>query len=268
MSREQRATDRPVLAFDVGGSYVKAARVRPATGVLVEPARRVPTPPGASPAAIIDLLALIAVELPSSGPVGFAFPSVAVGGVAWTAANVDPAWIGTDARTLLETRIHRPVAFVNDADAAGIAEIELGAGRGHAGTVLVITLGTGIGSALFVDGRLLPNTELGHLQVGTEEAEQRASARAKVERGLGWEAWAGELNVVLAELHRLFWPGLIVIGGGVTENWSSFGHLLRCRAQIAVASFGNDAGLIGAALAAGGHASFPASDARSGAGGK
>lgn len=250
MYREKRATDAPVLAFDVGGSYVKAARVDPAQGVLLEAARRVPTPAHSSPEAILELLAAIAGELPSSGPVGLAFPTVARDGVVYTAANVDRAWIGVDARALLEARIHRPVAFVNDADAAGIAEMRLGAGRGHAGTVLVLTLGTGIGSALFVDGMLLPNTELGHLQVGTDEAELRASGRARIERGLGWEAWTAELNEVLAELHRLLWPELIIIGGGVTENWAAFGPMLRCRAELAMAHFGNDAGLVGAALAA------------------
>lgn len=258
----RRAAETQILAFDVGGSYVKAARIDPARGALLEPARRVPTPPGAAPAEVIDLLADLAGDLPSSGVVGLAFPAVARDGVACTAANIDPRWIGTDARGLLESRIGRPVAFLNDADAAGLAEMRLGAGRGRSGTVLVITLGTGIGSALFIDGRLVPNTELGHLQVGDREAEQRASARARVERGLGWAAWAGEVNVVLAELHRLLWPDLFIVGGGVTENWPSFGPLLTSRAEIVVARYGNDAGLVGAAMAAAegkrGHSRFPA----------
>jgi polyphosphate glucokinase len=168
-----------------------------------------------------------------------------------TAANIDPRWIGTDARALLSARIRRPVAFLNDADAAGLAEMRLGAGRGRSGTVLVVTLGTGIGSALFVDGRLVPNTELGHLQVGREEAEERAAARVRVERSLSWQAWAAELNTVLAELHRLLWPDLFIIGGGITENWDKFGPLLSSPAEIVVARYGNDAGLIGAAMAAG-----------------
>jgi polyphosphate glucokinase len=245
-----RATANQILAFDVGGSFVKAARVDPARGVLCERPRRVPTPPGAAPAEVIDLLAGLARELPSSGAVGLAFPAVARNGVALTAANVDPRWIGTDASALLSSHLGRPVAFLNDADAAGLAEMRLGAGRGRSGTVLVVTLGTGIGTALFVDGRLVPNTELGHLQVGGAEAEQRASARVKVERGLDWHAWAGELNAVLAELHRLLWPDLFIIGGGITENWSSFESLLTSRARIVVARYGNDAGLLGAAMAA------------------
>jgi polyphosphate glucokinase len=234
----------------VGGSYVKAARVDPVGGELEGEALRVPTPADASPAEVVDVLAEIAGRLPSSGPVGLAFPTVARKGIALTAANIDRRWIGTDARGLLVSRIQRPVAFLNDADAAGLAEMRIGAGRGRDGTVLVITLGTGIGSALFIDGRLVPNTELGHLQVGTEEAEHRASARILVERKLGWQAWAGEVNAVLAELHRLLWPELFIIGGGVTENWASFGPLLSSPAEIVVAHFGNDAGLIGAAMAA------------------
>jgi polyphosphate glucokinase len=250
VSRKTPPPHPHVLAFDVGGSFVKAARVDPATGILAEEARRVPTPAAASPAEVVELLAEVALSLPATGPVGFAFPSVAKSGVAWTAANVDQRWIGTDARALLESRIHRPVAFLNDADAAGLAEMRLGAGRDRAGTVMVLTLGTGIGSALFTDGRLLPNTEFGHLEVGGEGAEQRASARARVERGLDWQAWADELNRVLAEYHRLLWPDVFIIGGGVTENWAMFGPLLRSRAGIVPARFGNDAGLIGAAMAA------------------
>ena len=261
MTREKGAGKTGVLAFDVGGSFVKAARVDPARGTLLDEVRRVPTPADASPAEVVDVLADITQSLPSTGPVGLAFPTVARRGVAMTAANVDRRWIGTDARALLASRIHRPVAFLNDADAAGLAEMRLGAGRGRGGTVLVVTLGTGIGSALFVDGRLVPNTELGHLQVGGEEAEHRASARTRIARGLSWQVWAGEVNAVLAELHRLLWPDLFVIGGGVTENWALFGSLLSSPAEILVAHYGNDAGLIGAAMAAAetkrGHSRFP-----------
>jgi polyphosphate glucokinase len=242
--------ETPVLAFDVGGSCVKAGLVNPVSGTLVGSALRRPTPAGAPPAAVIDLLADLAGELPSAGPVGFAFPTVARQGRAWTAANVDQRWIGTDAQGLLAARIGRPVAFLNDADAAGVAEMTLGAGRGRNGTVMVLTLGTGIGTAIFIDGRLLPNTELGHLEVRGEEAEHRASARIKADRGLGWAEWAAELNEVLAAYHRLLWPEVFIIGGGVTENWEHFGPLLVSRAEIVPAHFGNDAGIVGAAMAA------------------
>jgi polyphosphate glucokinase len=246
VTRKTRAADPHFLAFDVGGSYVKAARVDAQRGTLAEPAQRVPTPAGGSPSEVVDLLADIAQGLPSTGPVGLAFPTVARNGVAFTAANIDPRWIGTDVRALLQSRIHRPIAFLNDADAAGLAEMRLGVGRGRNGTVLVLTLG----SALFVDGRLEPNTELGHLEVKGMEAEHRASARTRVERSLDWAQWASELNLVLAEMHRLLWPDLFILAGGVTENWASFGKLLSSPAEIVVARFGNDAGLIGAAMAA------------------
>lgn len=239
-----------ILAFDVGGSFVKAGVVDVATGCLAGEGLRRPTPEGAAPADVIDLLAAMAVELPSSGPIGLAFPAVAKRGVALTAANVDKRWIGTDAQSLLEQRTGRPVAFLNDADAAGVAEMALGAGRGRDGTVMVLTLGTGIGSAIFVDGRLLPNTELGHLEVRGEEAEHRASAKARIDRKLDWDGWARVVNEVLASYHALLWPDLFIIGGGITENWDRFGALLESRAEIVRARFGNDAGIIGAAMAA------------------
>ena len=238
------------LAFDVGGSFVKAGLVDVGAGRVVGEVLRRPTPAGATPEDVIDLLAGSAGELPAAGPVGLAFPAVTKQGRAWTAANIDPRWIGTDAQGLIEARIGRPVAFLNDADAAGIAEVRLGAGRGRRGTIMVLTLGTGIGSALFVDGRLYPNTELGHLEVRGEEAEHRASARVRSELGLGWAEWAAAVNEVLARYHALLWPDLFIVGGGVTENWQHFGHLLESRAGIVPARFGNDAGIIGAALAA------------------
>ena len=225
----------PILAYDVGGSFVKAGLVDVGQGRLAGEVSRRATPADAAPEAVMDLLAEMARELPSGGPVGLAFPAVAKRGVAWTAANIDKRWIGTDARGLLEARIGRPVAFLNDADAAGVAEM---------------TLGTGIGTAIFVDGRLLPNTELGHLEVRGEEAEHRASARVKADRGLGWTEWAASVNEVLAAYHALLWPDVFIIGGGVTENWEHFGPLLASRAEIVPAHFRNDAGIIGAAMAA------------------
>lgn len=238
------------LAFDVGGSFVKAGLVDVDAGRVAGEVLRRPTPAGAAPELVIDLLADLARELPASGAVGMAFPAVTKQGRAWTAANIDARWIGTDARALLEDRVGRPVAFLNDADAAGIAEVRLGAGRDRAGTIMVLTLGTGIGSALFVDGRLYPNTELGHLEIRGEEAEHRASAKVRAHRGLGWAEWAAVVNEVLDRYHALLWPDLFIIGGGVTENWQHFGHLLESRAGIVRARFGNDAGIIGAALAA------------------
>jgi polyphosphate glucokinase len=243
-------TSAPILAFDVGGSYVKAGLVDVAAGRIAGEVMRRATPADAAPEAVIDLLAAITRELESDGPVGLAFPAVAKHGVACTAANIDKRWIGTNAQALLESRIGRPVAFLNDADAAGVAEMTLGAGRGRNGTVMVLTLGTGIGTAIFVDGHLLPNTELGHLEVRGTEAEHRASAKVRADLGLGWVEWAAMVNEVLAAYHALLWPDVFVIGGGVTENWEHFGSLLDSRASIVPAHFRNDAGMIGAAMAA------------------
>ena len=240
-----------ILAFDVGGSFVKAGLVAVDSGLLLSEVLRRPTPPGAEPDAVLDLLVDIARELPTSGPVGLAFPTVAKNGVAWTAANIDKRWIGINVQARLQARLQRPVAFLNDADAAGVAEMTLGAGRDrHQGTVMVLTFGTGIGSAIFVDGRLVPNTELGHLEIGGREAEHRASAKVRTARKLDWVEWTAEVNAVLAAYDALFWPDVFVIGGGVTENWSEFGSLLDSRAEIVRAAFGNDAGIVGAAMAA------------------
>ena len=248
---EDSAEDFPLrLAFDVGGSFVKAGLVHIGSGLVMGETLRRATPPGATPEAVLELLVSMARELPSTGPVGLAFPVGAKQGVAWTAANIDKRWIGMNVQTHMQARLQRPVAFLNDADAAGLAEVKLGAGRDRKGTVMVITLGTGIGSALFVDGVLVPNTELGHLEVRGKEAEHRASARVRTDRNLDWVEWAKEVNVVLEAYHALLWPDVFVIGGGVTENWQHFGSLLNSRAEIVPAAFGNDAGIVGAAMAA------------------
>lgn len=244
--------DDVVLAYDVGGSFVKAGLVAVETGMIVSEVVRRPTPPGAAPEDVLDLLVDVARrQLPTSGPVGLAFPVVAKKGVAWTAANIDKRWIGINVQAEVQARLQRPVALLNDADAAGVAEMTIGAGRERReGTVLVLTFGTGIGSSLFVDGRLVPNTEFGHLEVGGREAEHRASAKVRTDRRLDWVEWAAEVNTVLEAYHALLWPDVFIVGGGVTENWAHFGPLLVSRAEIVPAAFGNDAGIIGAAMAA------------------
>lgn len=238
------------LGIDTGGSSLKAAPVDVARGTLVTAPCSFPTPMPATPAAVAQVVRQIVAAYPQvDGPIGFGFPSVVKRGVAWTAANVDRGWIGTDGAALVREATGRPAAFLNDADAAGIAEMRFGAGRGEDGVVMVLTLGTGIGSAIFHEGRLLPNTELGHMEVRGMEAEHRASGRVRIAESLGWEEWAGRVNEVLSRYHALLWPDLFILGGGVSENWAHFGHLLESPARIVRAQLGNDAGIIGAALA-------------------
>jgi polyphosphate glucokinase len=240
-----------VLGIDVGGSSVKAAAVEVAAGRLTGPLRSVATPQPSVPAALVGVLkSLAALEPGTAGRVGVAFPSVIKQGVVYTAANIDQGWIGADAAALAAQAIRRPVLFLNDADAAGLAELRFGAGRDCNGTVVMLTFGTGIGTALFTAGRLLPNTELGHMEVRGVDAEKRASAHARTAEGLDFPAWIERVNEYLALLERLLWPDLFVLGGAVSERFAEFAPLLRSRAQLRPAHFGNQAGLIGAALAA------------------
>lgn len=183
-------------------------------------------------------------------PVGIAVPSVVRQGITHTAANIDAGWVRADARSALAREVGRPVVLLNDGDAAGLAEMRLGAGRGQHGTVLCLTFGTGIGSALFVNGQLMANTELGHLEIGGAEAEHIASGRARRERGLDWPAWSAEASRVLTAFHALLWPELIVLGGGLSDQWDQFGHLLQAPCTIVPAGCRQHAGVIGAALAA------------------
>jgi polyphosphate glucokinase len=240
----------PSLGIDVGGSAVKAALVDVGAGILSGPLLAVATPRPATPAAVSRLLKSLADQHPCAGRVGIAFPSVIKSGVACTAANIDHAWIGTDAATLAAQAIGRPVLFLNDADAAGLAEMRFGAGRDCGGAVIMVTFGTGIGTALFTAGQLFPNTELGHLELHGIDAETRASAHARTAEGLDFPAWIERVNEYLAAMERLFWPDLFILGGAVSERFSEFAPLLRSRAQLRPAQFGNQAGVIGAAVAA------------------
>jgi polyphosphate glucokinase len=208
-----------------------------------------PTPAHDSTDALLTALTDVVSNVRGDHPVGLAFPSVIRQGIVLTAANLNKAWIGKPLAELAAKHLHRPVIAINDADAAGLAELRYGAARGVAGTVLVLTLGTGIGSALFVNGELVPNTEMGHLQVHGIEAEKRASGRAKVQGKLSWEAWAGELNLAINEMHSLLWPDLIVLCGGITEEPENFMDKLHCEARLCVGALRAEAGIVGAALA-------------------
>jgi polyphosphate glucokinase len=200
------------------------------------------------PDAVAEVVAEVARHFDWTGPLGATFPAVVKDGVVSTAANVDQSWIGADAATLLARVCGAPVTVLNDADAAGIAEMRFGAGRGRTDTVVMITLGTGMGSALFANGALLPNTELGHLMVRGKEAEQRASESVREREGLSWKQWAKRLNEYFAHLEALHWPDLIVIGGGVSKKHEKFLPLLRTRAELVPAQLLNEAGIVGAAL--------------------
>ena len=237
------------IGVDVGGSSIKCALIDLPTGAFAGERFSTPTPAQDSIEALLDALASVVSNIPGSHAVGLAFPSVIRDGIVRTAANLNKAWIGQPLADLAAGQLKRPVIAINDADAAGLAELQYGAARGVPGTVLLLTLGTGIGSALFVDGRLVPNTEFGHLQVAGREAEKRASGRVKVEDGLDWDAWASELNLVLNEYHALLWPDLIVLCGGITEEPEKFMNKLHCGARLCVGTLRSTAGIVGAALA-------------------
>ena len=238
------------LGLDVGGSSIKHALVDIGSGVPRAALASAPTPRPALPEALVDALAKLAEGVPLQVPVGITLPSVIQHGVLHTAANLHPALVGFDAARALRARLGRDVTLLNDGDAAGLAEAHYGAARGFAGPVMVLTFGTGIGSALLVGGRLWPNSELGHMEVDGAEGESRAAARNRTEEVLSWEQWATRVNRYLHEIDRLFWPELIVIGGGVVENWSQFSGLLQARAALRPAALGPAAGVAGAALAA------------------
>jgi polyphosphate glucokinase len=243
------------IGVDVGGSAIKAGAVDTASGRLVGSRRRVATPRPSTPSAVVAVIAgLVArIEHETGAPpagVGAGVPSVVIGGVTKSAANIDQAWIAFDAGGALEAAIGRPVLVLNDADAAGLAEMRFGAGAGRRGTVFVLTLGTGLGSALFTDGKLVPNTELGHMEIRGGDAEHRSAAVARVRDKLSWKAWAADLDEHLHAIDRLFWPDLIILGGGVSQDADRFLPYLTVRPPVVPAELRNDAGIAGAAMAA------------------
>jgi len=239
------------LGIDIGGTGIKGAPVDVATGSLVAQRRRIPTPQPATPDAVAEVVAELAQEFAWTGPIGATFPAVVRRGVVHTASNVDDSWIGTDAAALFRAATGTSVAVLNDADAAGVAEMGFGAGRDRPGTVVVLTLGTGIGSAIFVGGTLVPNTEFGRLEIRGKPAEHRAAESVRERKDLSWKEWAERLDEFLAPLEALLWPELIIVGGGVSKKADKFLPRLHARAELAPAALRNDAGIIGAALVAG-----------------
>jgi len=242
------------IGIDIGGTGVKAGVVDLELGELVSPRVRRPTPQPSTPDAVLDVIAVVIDELIEGGwvtygmPAGCGLPGVVKFGRLTTAANIDPDWVNAPVQQMLADRLGRPVVIGNDADVAGMAELLFGAARGEMGTVLMLTLGTGIGSALFVDGRLVPNTELGHLQFHGKDAEKLLSATARERRKLSWKIWAKDFNEYLAQIELYFGPDLIIVGGGGSKVYAKYMGYLTTRAPIVTARLLNSAGIVGAAM--------------------
>ncbi len=236
------------LGIDIGGTGVKAAQVDLTNGRFTSQRLRVRTPQPSTPAKVLQVVFQLIGDLGWFGVIGCTFPGVVRAGVTQSAANVHKSWVGFSAQAALEARLEQPVALINDADAAGLAELQYGAARNQHGTVLVLTLGTGLGSALFCDGKLVPNTELGHLTLHGDSAENYMTDRARRRDQLSWVEWAARINEYLAMVDRLFSPDQYILGGGVSRKHEHFLPLLRANAPILPAKLRNRAGIVGAAL--------------------
>jgi polyphosphate glucokinase len=239
-----------ILGIDVGGSGIKGAPVDTETGEMTAPRHRIPTPIPAKPRAVADVVGEIVKHFEWQGPVGCGFPAVVRDGVTLTAANIHPRWIEKKASALFAEVTGCPVVVVNDADAAGLAEMAFGAGRGHRGVVLMVTIGTGLGTAIFTGGQLLPNTEFGHMQIRGKDAEKRASDAVRQEKKLTWKQWAKRFDEFLVSMEQLIWPDLIILGGGVSKKAEKFIPLLTVQTEVVPAQMLNEAGIVGAAMAA------------------
>ena len=241
-----------ILGIDIGGSGIKGAIVDTKTGELKAERFRLETPQPATPKGIVETAAAVAAHFDWKGSIGGGFPGVMKGGVVHTAANVDKEWIGQNAETLIQEATGAArVRVLNDADVAGMAEVKFGAGKDVPGLALMITLGTGIGTALFLDGVLIPNTEFGHLCLPHhDDAESWAADSAREREDLKWGEWAGRVDTYLHKLEDLLWPDLIIIGGGVSKKGDKFLPLLTVRTKTVLATLRNEAGIVGAALAA------------------
>ncbi len=238
-----------ILGIDIGGTGIKGAPVDTRSGQLLADRHRILTPQPATPESVTGVVAELAKFFEWTGPAGAAFPAVMKQGVAETAANVDKEWIGADAGKLFSEAIGSDVTVVNDADAAGVAEMTFGAGKDRGGVVIMVTLGTGIGSAVFIDGQLMPNTELGHMKMGKKDAEKRASEIVREEEGLSWKQWAERLDAYLLMVETLFSPDLFIVGGGISKKSEKFLPRLSIATEIVAAQLLNEAGIVGAALA-------------------
>ncbi len=242
------------FGIDIGGSGIKGAPVDLHKGKLADERLRIPTPQPSTPEAVAKVVGEILDHFGWKNEFGCTFPAVVQHGVTQTAANVDPTWIGADAKAALKSATGRKALVVNDADAAGVAEVEFGAAAGNRGTVLVVTLGTGIGTALISRGKLVPNTELGHLELDGHDAETRAADSAREREDLDWETWGGRVSRYFQHVENLLWPDLFVVGGGVSKKFDRWSSYVDTRTKIVPAHLLNEAGIIGAALLAHEHA--------------
>ena len=251
-SPAERLTGR-ALGIDIGGTSVKAAVVDLASGQLVTERIRELTPSPATPEALLGVVVDVVRRLEATGvltpemPGGAGFPSVIRAGRAMTATQLDRSWIGAPVQEMLGQRLGRPMVVLNDADAAGVGEMALGAGQGQPGVVLLLALGTGIGSALFIDGQLVPNLQLGHVEFHCRDAESRLSSAARTRRKMGWKKWGAEFSELLAHYEAYLWPDLIILGGGLARKFPKYQKFLRTNAPLVAAAMGNTAGIVGAA---------------------
>lgn len=238
------------LGIDIGGTGIKGAPVDTEQGELLAERFRVLTPQPATPDAIAQCVAEIVHHFSWTGRIGCGYPGVIKHGVMMTAANLDSTNIGVNAKSLFENLTHCKTTMVNDADAAGLAEMKFGAGRGNQGVVLVVTIGTGIGTALFSNSQLVPNTELGHIEIRGKDAETRASERVRIVKELSWKEWSKRIDEYFVNLERLFWPDLFIVGGGASKNHEKFVPYLSVQAPVVPAQMFNEAGIVGAGMAA------------------
>ena len=237
-----------ILGIDIGGSGIKGAVINTATGAMVTDRHRLPTPEPSTPKAVAHAVARMVRHFDWSGRVGIGMPGPIKGGRVMTANNIHTSWIGTKAAQLYAEATGCRVSVINDADAAGLAEMRFGAGRGETGVVLVITLGTGIGSSMFLDGVLVPNIELGQIEVRGKNAELRASARIRKAKDLTWEQYGRAVDEYLRSVEWLTWPDLFILGGGVSRKAGKFLPRIHTRARVVPARLRNEAGIVGAAL--------------------
>jgi polyphosphate glucokinase len=239
-----------ILGIDIGGTGIKGAPVDTVTGALLGERFRLLTPAPATPAAVSATVAEVANHFSWQGQIGCGFPAVIRAGHVRTAVHVDKGWVDCQPEQLFQEATGCPVTVLNDADAAGYAEMRFGAGQGRHGVVLIVTLGTGIGTALFVDGCLVPNTELGHIEIRGKDAERRAAASVREHKDLSWKKWARRVDEYLKYINYYLWPDLIIVGGGASKKADKFLPLLTVKAEVVAAQLGNEAGIVGAALAA------------------